>query len=78
MNDRSATLTSSNDGWSDEEDDTVRSLMAATSKKGGGGCSPTDMSSTFGLGHSIAGVLGPSLPVSGDYSAYNNIGEFCH
>ena len=65
------TLVSSNDSWSDEEDDTVRSLMAATSNKGE--CSPTDLTNTtFGLCHSISSVLGPSLPISGDYSAHNN------
>ena len=65
---------SSNDSWSDEEDDTVRSLIAATSNRGGsmGGCaSPSDLSSKSCLFHSITGVLGPSLPVSGDYSAFN-------
>lgn len=69
---------SSNDSWSDEDDDTVRSLIAATSHRGrigagsSGGCSsPTDLTGKNCLFHSITGVLGPSLPVSGDYSAFN-------
>ncbi|CAG7718466.1 unnamed protein product [Allacma fusca] len=69
---------SSNDSWSDEDDDTVRSLIAATSTRTGGGYSPNDLTCKFGLSHSISGALGPALPISGDYSAYNTYTEGVH
>lgn len=57
----------SNDSWSDEEDDTVSALMAATSNYWG---RPDELVSSFGTCHSIPGPHGPTLPASGDYSAY--------
>ncbi|CAL8080373.1 unnamed protein product [Orchesella dallaii] len=58
---------SSGDSWSDEEDDTVSALMAATSNYWG---RPDELVSSFGTCHSIPGPYGPTLPASGDYSAY--------
>ncbi|XP_021963931.1 beclin 1-associated autophagy-related key regulator isoform X2 [Folsomia candida] len=56
------------DSWSDEEDDTVRSLMAAKSNYWS---RPDELVSSFGACYSITGPHGPTLPASGDYSAYN-------
>jgi len=57
----------SGDTWSDEEDDTVSALMAATSNYWG---KPDELVSSFGTCHSIPCPHGPTLPASGDYSAF--------
>jgi len=56
------------DSWSDEEDETVRSLMAARSNYWS---QPDELVSTFGACYNVTGPYGPTLPASGDYSAYN-------
>lgn len=54
--------------FSDEEDDTVRSLMTAKSDYWG---RPDELVSSFGSCYNVTSSLGPTLPASGDYSAYN-------
>lgn len=65
-------LTTSNansrDIWDEEEDDdTVAALMAATSHYGD---KSEDFTSSFGTCHAIPAPYGPTLPSSGDYTAY--------
>jgi len=59
---------SQTESWSDEDDETVRSLMVAQSNYWS---KPDDLVSSFGTCHTITGPNGPTLPSSGDYSAYN-------
>jgi hypothetical protein len=60
------------ESWSDEEDDTVRSLMVAKSNYWS---RPDELVSSFGTCHTITGSHGPTLPATGDYSAYNMWGK---
>ncbi len=59
---------SSRDLWDEEEDDdTVAALMAATSHYGE---RSDEFSNAVGATHAIPAPHGPTLPESGDYSAY--------